>query len=165
MYILYIHGLDSKLSPEKREILQKFGQVVSPDINYYENPDAIDSILQEVEEEEIDLVIGSSIGGFAAYYVSSALGKPALLFNPALRERSVKQNIPNLSARSGMMKQFVLGAKDDVVDPADTLEFIAEHFTKFSGLHLYLRPELTHNIPLDVFEEEVASFVKKALVK
>lgn len=161
MYILYIHGLDSKLSPEKREILQKFGEVFSPDLNYYENPDTIDSILQEVEEEEIDVVIGSSIGGFAAYYVSAALEKPALLFNPALRERSVKQNIPNPSEKSLNLKQFVLGSNDDVVDPVDTLEFIAEHYTSFTGLHLHLRPELTHNIPLDVFEEEVASFIKK----
>ena len=164
MYILYIHGLDSKLSPEKREILQKFGQVLAPDLNYYENPDAIDSILQEVEEEEVDVVIGSSIGGFAAYYVSAALGKPALLFNPALKERSVRQNIPNPSAKSVRMKQFVLGAKDDVVDPVDTFEFIADNFTGYNGVHLHLKPELTHNIPLDVFEEEVASFVKRSLV-
>lgn len=161
MQILYIHGLDSKLSPEKREILQKFGEVLSPDLNYYENPDVIDSILQEVEEEEIDLIIGSSIGGFAAYYVSTALGKPALLFNPALRERSVRQNIPNPSEKSLNLKQFVLGAKDVVVDPADTLQFIAGHYASFTGLHLHLRPELTHNITLDVFEEEVASFIKK----
>lgn len=164
MYILYIHGLDSKLSPEKREILQKFGQVVSPDLNYYENPDAIDSILQEVEEEEIDVVIGSSMGGFAAYYVSAALGKPALLFNPALKKCSVKQNIPNPSAKSARMKQFVLGAKDDVVDPVDTFEFLADNFTIYNGVHLHLRPELTHNIPLDVFEEEVTSFVKRSLI-
>lgn len=164
MYILYIHGLDSKLSPEKKEILQKFGQVLSPDLNYYENPDAIDSILQEVEEEEIDVVIGSSIGGFAAYYVSEALNKPALLFNPALKERSVKQHIPDPSAKSLQMKQFVLGAKDDVVDPEDTFEFIGENYNRFTGLHLHLRPELTHNIPLDVFEEEVASFIKKIMI-
>ncbi len=164
MYILYIHGLDSKLSPEKREILQKFGQVFSPDLNYYENPDAIDSILQEVEEEEIDVVIGSSIGGFAAYYVSAALNRPALLFNPALRKRSVRQNIPNLSPKSSKMKLFVLGEKDDVVDPVDTLEFIGENYNRFTGLHLHLRPELTHNIPLDVFEEEVASFIKKTII-
>lgn len=164
MQILYIHGLDSKLSPEKKEILQKFGEVLSPDLNYYDNPDAIDSVLQEVEEEKIDVVIGSSIGGFAAYYVSSELGKPALLFNPALKERSVNQNIPNPNSKSPMMKQVVLGAKDDVVDPVDTLEFIAKNHYSFTGLYLHLRPELTHNIPLDVFEEEVSSFIEKIMI-
>lgn len=160
MNILYIHGLDSKLSPEKKAILSQFGHVSSPDINYYTNPSAIDSILQEIKGRNIDVVIGSSIGGFAAYYVSLAIEKPALMFNPALKKRSVAQEVPTFSRRSVDLKLFILGAQDEVVDPAHTLGFLSLAFNEFTDYHIHIRPELTHNIPLDVFENEVASFFK-----
>lgn len=161
MKIVYIHGLDSKLSPEKREILKKFGEVISPEINYYENPAAIATILQQVEGKDPDVIIGSSMGGFAAYYVSTALNKPALMFNPALAERSVEQEVPPGEITAPSLKQFLLGAIDDVVDPGQTLEFIAGAYNQYTNFHLHIMPGLTHNIPLDVFEAEVSSFLEK----
>ena len=161
MKIVYIHGLDSKLSPEKREILEKFGTVISPDINYYDNPKSIDTIIREVEGEDPDVIIGSSIGGFATYYVSTALQKPALMFNPALAERSVKQEVPQVEINTPLFKQFLLGAIDDVVIPGRTLNFIAEAYNEHTDFHIHIQPGLTHNIPLDVFEAEVKSFLDK----
>ncbi len=159
--ILYIHGLDSKLSDEKREILEKFGKIYAPDLNYYTNPNAISSITEDYSEVKIDVIIGSSIGGFAGFYVSNYFGKPALLFNPALKSRSVKQNIPENSVKGKGFKQIVLGQKDDVVDPVDTLAFLANGFDSTTLYHCHILPTLTHNIPLDVFEEEVFAFVRK----
>ena len=97
MKILYLHGLESKLGQEKRAILEIFGDVSAPDLDYFNNPEAIESILNTYEKEGIEVVIGSSMGGFAAYYVSTILKKPDLLFNPALRKRSVKQSIPSIT--------------------------------------------------------------------
>lgn len=158
MNILYLHGLDSKLSPEKKRILEKFGEVVSPEINYYEDPQAIQSILKEMQQRELDVVLGTSIGGFAGYYVSTALKKPALLFNPALKQRSVEQATPSFEILSPVLKQFVIGAGDEVVIPADSMEFLSTAYNNFTNFHLHLRPGLGHNIPLDVFEEEVTFF-------
>lgn len=158
MKILYIHGLDSKLSQEKRTILEKFGAVSAPDLDYYNNPDAIESILKTYEKEGIDVVIGSSIGGFAAYYVSTLLKKPALLFNPALRKRSVEQSIPSAAINSYTLKHFVIGAGDHAVHPGDTLNFISEAYNEFTDFHLHIRPQLAHSIPVPVFEEEVEKF-------
>lgn len=161
MKIVYIHGLDSKLSPEKREILEKFGTVISPDINYYNNTKTIETILEKLEGEEPDVIIGSSMGGFATYYVSTVLKKPALMFNPALAERSVEQEVPEAKIEEKQLKQFLLGAIDDVVNPAKTLKFIAEAYNEHTDFHLHILPGLTHNIPLDVFEAEVRSFLEK----
>lgn len=161
MKIVYIHGLDSKLSPEKREILEKFGTVLSPDINYYNNTKSIATIIHEVEGENPDVIIGSSMGGFAAYYVSTALHKPALMFNPALAERTVEQEVPKGEIKNRQLKQFLLGAIDDVVNPGKTLNFIAEAYNEHTDFHLHILPGLTHNIPLDVFEAEVKSFLEK----
>lgn len=160
MNILYLHGLDSKLSPEKKAILEKYGKVYAPDLNYYENPDAIETILEMFADVEINTVIGSSMGGFAAYHVSNALFRPALLFNPALLKRSVPQNIPAENNYNNL-KQIVIGQRDDVVAPADTLSFLTENFNPVTDIHLHLVPRLGHNIPVEFFEEEVESFFGK----
>jgi predicted esterase YcpF (UPF0227 family) len=158
--ILYLHGLDSKLSPEKKAILEKYGKVYAPNLNYYDNPDAIQTVIDLYTDVEIDTVIGSSMGGFAGYYVSNALLRPALLFNPALMKRSVPQNIPSQENYNNL-KQIVIGQKDDVVSPADTLTFLSEDFNPVTDIHLHLVPRLDHNIPVEFFKEEVESFFGK----
>lgn len=161
MKILYLHGLESKLSQEKRAVLERFGEVLAPHLDYYNNPEAIKSILNTYEKEGVDVVIGSSIGGFAAYYVSTVLKKPALLFNPALRKRSVEQSIPSVVINSYTLKHFVLGADDNVVHPGGTLNFISEIYNEYTDFHLHIRPKLAHSIPLPVFEDEVENFFTK----
>lgn len=160
MNILYLHGLDSKLSPEKRAILEKYGKVFAPDLNYYTNPDAIETILEMHTGVDINVVIGSSMGGFAAYHVSNALLRPALLFNPALMKRSVSQNIPS-EVDHNNLKQIVIGQMDDVVSPVDTLSFLTQNFNPVTDLYLHLVPRLDHNIPVEFFREEVESFFRK----
>ncbi|QED37859.1 hypothetical protein FK178_09040 [Antarcticibacterium arcticum] len=162
MNIVYIHGLDSKLSNDKKEILQKFGNVIAPEVDYYSNANAIESLIEKLKNEEVQVIIGSSMGGFAAYYISTALQKPALLFNPALKNRSVEQIIPSVPISAPCFKQFVLGNLDDVVNPGDTLAFISKTFNEFTEFQIHLRRGLTHNIPLDVLEEEVSSFLNNA---
>lgn len=44
MNILYIHGLDSNLSIEKRQILEKFGNVIAPEFDYRANPNMIKTL-------------------------------------------------------------------------------------------------------------------------
>lgn len=160
MNILYIYGLDSKLSPDKKTILEKFGNVFTPDVDYYNDRQAIESILFQMKNRNIDAVIGSSMGGFAGYYISTILGVPALLFNPALETRSVQQDIPETKITSQTSKKFLLGAIDDVIDPGETLRFLSRNYNDHTDFHLHIMPGLTHNIPVDIFKEEVKNFFK-----
>jgi len=161
MNILYIYGLDSKLSHEKKAVLENYGRVLTPTIDYYTDPAAISSIVKEMKNEKIDAVIGSSMGGFAGYYISTILGVPALLFNPALEERSVEQEVPQLELKERTSKQFLLGALDDVIDPGDTLRFLAGCYNNHTNFHLHIMPGLTHNIPVDIFTVEVDEFLNR----
>lgn len=160
MNILYLHGLDSKLSPEKKGVLEKFGAVYAPDLNYYEDTHAIGTILGYYPGVDIDVVIGSSMGGFAGYYVADAIKRPALLFNPALKERSVDQNIPSVKDCTSL-KHIVLGQIDEVISPIDTLDFLQKNFNTDTHYYLHLVPELGHNIPVPFLEKEVSSFLQK----
>src|SRR5690606_3316635 len=155
MNILYLHGLDSKLSPEKREILEIYGEVFAPDLDYYQNSKAIKTILDMYSETNINTVIGSSMGGFAAYHVSNAIFRPALLFNPALRTRSVPQEIPKDNYNYNNLKHFVIGQKDDVVSPADTLSFLSENFNPVTAILLRMVPLIGHRSPLSINDEVV----------
>src|SRR5690554_3670358 len=114
MKILYLHGLNGNLSPEKREILEHYGEVFSPSIDYEADSESIASLMASFNSHDINVVIGSSMGGFAGYYISNAFQLPALLFNPALAARSVAQNIPEIKNETSVFKHIVLGTKDSV---------------------------------------------------
>lgn len=162
MTILYFHGLESKLNDDKRAILEKFGTVIAPDLDYKSNSEIYEYSTKTYNYESIDCIIGSSMGGFMGYHVAMTLGCPALLFNPALAKRSAVQNIPdNINPKDSQEISIVLGGKDEVVDPKTTLEYLSKHFYKTVQLQVKVRPELEHPIPLDIFEEECSAFLSK----
>ena len=45
MNILYLHGLESRLSDVKRDVLLPFGNVFAPDLDYKNNAEIFDWIL------------------------------------------------------------------------------------------------------------------------
>ncbi|NGX85332.1 YqiA/YcfP family alpha/beta fold hydrolase [Aequorivita sp. KMM 9714] len=164
MNILYLHGLDSSLNVEKRAILEKYGTVYSPQIDYRNDESSIESLINLYKDKDIDSVIGSSMGGFAAYYIADKFQRPALLFNPALAYRSVHQNIPDIKNPLSNLKHLVLGAKDEVVDPKSTLEFLSNSIG-IDNYNIKIRQDLQHRIPEEIFEVEVKAFFKKLLLK
>ena len=86
MNILYLHGLMSKLSPEKRKVLEQYGEVFAPDINYPKKHIQPAEILKQYPDTEFNVIIGSSMGALNAYIISENIGRPALLFNPPLKK-------------------------------------------------------------------------------
>jgi predicted esterase YcpF (UPF0227 family) len=160
MNILYLHGLLGSLSDEKRKCLEVYGKVIAPQIPYESEKDCIAWLFHTYKNEQIDVIIGSSLGGFAGYYLSQLLQKPALLFNPALAARSVEQHIPKIEIPHQHPLHFVLGANDEVVDPKKTLNFIAEHFPASQNYHLQIKKDLSHRIPISVFEDSITTFFK-----
>ncbi|MDR9458040.1 MAG: YqiA/YcfP family alpha/beta fold hydrolase [Salegentibacter sp.] len=161
MNILYLHGLGSKLNEAKRVRLQKYGKVFAPNIDYHNIPNAIEWVLGKYADTKFGAVIGSSMGGFAGYYISNSLNVPALLFNPALKTRSTFQQIPENTGDSSSLKQLVIGQRDPAVNPAETLDFLGEHLNRGTDLYLHLRPEMEHQVPLDCFEQELKTFFKR----
>lgn len=160
MNILYLHGLDSILSNEKRTILEKYGAVYAPLIDYRKDENSIETILSHFNDMYINAVVGSSMGGFVGYYIADALQRPALLFNPALAYRSVPQEIPNIANPNSNLKHIVLGAKDETIDPKTTLNFLSKSIG-IDNYNIKIRQDLVHRIPEWIFKEEVKAFFKK----
>lgn len=161
MNILYLHGLDSFLSDEKNQILKPFGNVIAPKLDYRSNPNCIETLFNQYFNQNIDVLIGSSMGGFAGFYLSKMLQVPALLFNPALPYRtSVLQNIPMIKEENKNLLQIVIGNQDDVILAKDNLDFISKLLPLKNDFRLHLIAELGHGIPLDIFEDEVGLFFR-----
>ena len=160
MNILYLHGLESKLSDAKRAVLEQFGTVIAPDLDYKSNAEMFAFIMKTYQNEPVDCIIGSSMGGFMGYYVAMKLSVPALLFNPALPIRSLNQNVPqNVGPKDNQRFSIVLGSQDETVPAIANLKYFAENLLPTVQFQIKIRPDLAHQIPLKVFEEECGAFL------
>lgn len=160
MNILFLHGLESTLTIDKKNILEKYGNVFSPDLDYKSNPNMIQFLCDEYQNQNIDVIIGSSMGGFAGFYLSKLLKVPALLFNPALPYHATEQNIPNIDAVHEHLVQFVLGIQDDTIKAEDNLKYILNFVPRENDIRIHLLKDVAHRIPITVFEAEVNLFFK-----
>jgi predicted esterase YcpF (UPF0227 family) len=163
MNILFLHGLESKLSTPKRAILETYGKVIAPDIDYKSNPNTIQSLYEEYHNQDINAIIGSSMGGFAAYHIANSLGVCALLYNPALPYRNdIEQIIPaTLPYNNSAFIRIVLGAQDDIIKAKDNLNYLAQHSNPKTDYDISIKRGLAHQIPIDVFEQETKAFFAK----
>lgn len=87
MTFLYIHGFNSDGDGWKAQALKRqfpIATVLAPDLPA--DPKAVITLLDPfIEEAHYPLyLIGTSLGGFYAYYLSAKHGLPAWLFNPSL---------------------------------------------------------------------------------
>lgn len=161
MNILYIHGLNGSLSPEKQAILERYGKVQAPTIDYENMSDSIKWLHERYKNMQLDVIIGSSMGGFASYHLSKLMLRPALVFNPALAYRSVFQNTPKTPETNGSTISVVLGAKDSVIDPKSTLDYLGDSLKQPQDYNIRIRHNLEHRIPVNVFAEETISFFER----
>lgn len=165
--ILYLHGLQPgiqkvPISSEKRTILEEYGTVLAPEIDYHTNPNCFEWLENNYKEESIEMIIGTSMGGFMAYYLSLKWQKPCLVFNPALPGRNVHQELPKMINKNRTeCLQVVLGGQDDIINPGYNLIFLAQNTEKTDNISIHIRRGLAHQIPVEVLEEEMKFFALK----
>ncbi len=159
MNLLYLHGLNSKLHHDRKEILELYPfKIIAPSIDYENRPNLLPELIDEFKE--IDAVIGSSAGGLAGYYFAHLKNIPALLFNPALPFRDKIKGLPPISLQNNFL-QVVLGAQDKEVNPTITLDIINKESNQNTPLEIHLIQNMGHPLPIEIFKQEVAFFWNK----
>ncbi len=94
------------------------------------------------------------MGGFFAYQLSTLLGVPTLLFNPAVHGRSI--NPPVKTGNLKVHHTLVLGEKDDIIDP-----FITSRWFKDNKEDTFINYErIGHRIPGDIFNKWINNIKK-----
>lgn len=150
MKILYLHGFGSKFdkSSDKIKSLEKIGDVVGIDIDYTLPKDSIISkITNFVNDNKIELIVGTSMGGYMAGHVGTKELVPHVMINPAidpsvsllkyigdgynysgkhynLSENTIKQYEPLDTPRE--MGLLILDKGDEVIDYKETLDKIGK---------------------------------------
>lgn len=85
--LLYIHGFASRfdVNSEKIKHLSKFFGVNGIDIDWTKEPEInLDTIKKFILDNDIDAVIGTSLGGWASAVVGNRLGIPFISINPSI---------------------------------------------------------------------------------
>lgn len=148
MKVAFFHGLESPPISDKTEYLNSaFSDVYAPAMDY-SKPGLFDEVLAEVKKRKIDLLVGSSMGGWFAYCISTLTGIPTILFNPAVHNRPYEPNVKRGSTRAN--HTVVLGKKDDLIDPQKTMNWFK---TDGVGSFTYKMESNGHRTPIGIFRK------------
>jgi hypothetical protein len=148
MRVAFFHGLGSQVISEKTYALrEKFDDVYDPPMDYTD-PLLFEKVLKHLQENPVDLLIGSSMGGYFAYCLSTIIGTRTLLFNPAVHSRSLDPVVEMGGKESNHL--IVLGNSDNVITPKETEQF----FKGISGVNI-IRENIEHRIPIEVFKKYI----------
>ncbi len=116
MSILNIHGYKGTPHNAAYSAISGFGEsIISPEIDYdIEHPDVILNRLLEIcKTNNIDMIVGTSLGGFFASIIAGKLQKPLLLVNPCLQPQNV---IPALGYEGDINWFVKMSAELDKID-------------------------------------------------
>jgi hypothetical protein len=154
---LYIHGLDSHPVKEKLEILNKAGlEVFALHLDYRTEKNAYRILKKYVLDENISFLVGSSLGGYIAYWLAEELGLPCLLFNPAMSYSDAFQEfIPEIENRDCPARFVVVGAFDEIINPDESVRFFRKLAYDDCFQRLVVCDWLEHQIDYKTFEEMV----------
>jgi predicted esterase YcpF (UPF0227 family) len=148
MRVAFFHGLESSPVSQKTYALREtFDEVYDPAMDY-KDPEMFNTVLKHLKENPVDLLIGSSMGGYFAYCLSTILGTRTLLFNPAVHSRPLEPIVQLGDKESNHL--IVLGNSDLVITPKETEDF----FNNVSGVNI-IREDIGHTIPIEVFKKYI----------
>jgi hypothetical protein len=148
----FFHGLESPPRSEKNDVMERvFSEVFAPPMDYRDSR-LFDETLKSVKEFQPDILIGSSMGGWFAYCISTLTGIPTLLFNPAVHGRTFdpRVKIGSISAKHTV----VLGKDDKVIDPSKTIDWFSKNGVGRARFNL---AQMEHRIPIDIFMRWIKS--------
>lgn len=125
--IVFFHGLESQVGGPKYKFLKdRYGDVYAPSMDYFKNKNLFHQTYEQLKNQKIDIISGSSMGGYFAYWMGKKLGVDTILFNPALPYRTVEQNIDKSGNRKSI-HHIIFGSNDEVIKPEDTIKWLEEN--------------------------------------
>lgn len=154
--VLYLHGLESGQGGPKVDYLADNCYVHAPEMDYTRK-DIFPYLIQMMEDFDPDLIIGSSMGGYAAYMLSGFYGTPIIAFNPALHSRGINPKFPKTVQTCYPGKAtIILGEEDTIIDPKKTIKFITDHIANgHPQINIENINGMGHRIPLDIFINKI----------
>lgn len=158
--ILYLHGLEGYNTGRKVDFLKEVSDCYAPAINYKDS-DIERQLIKMVVNFDPDLIIGSSMGGYAALLLGNFFEVNVIAFNPAVHSRSFNpdfKRLGNVDTNVKFKPLIILGMEDDIVNPEITKEYIMEDDSFYCTIEEV--EGLGHRIPFDTFVDIYNKHVK-----
>lgn len=149
MSVIFFHGLESSSNSEKSRWLKSNYDAWCPDMDY-KNSGLFDEMHKEVLKRKPSLLIGSSMGGWFAYCLSTLTGIPTLLLNPAVHSRSVEPKVK--LGRIPSNHKVILGKGDEVINPKQTKVWLSKNGV---GTFDYHEEDIEHRTPLKILQKHM----------
>lgn len=172
MNILYIHGFGSRYdsSSEKVQSLSALGTVYGIDLDYTQPLEKnLVRCTAMVEQLNIGLLVGTSMGGYMVSQVAQETGLPFVALNPCVNPRvMLRKYLGTNTDHYGVeytlteetlndMPYFYLAAEglvlldmnDEVIPPSDTVESLGDYYPVMmfaGGSHRF--EHMTESLPL-----------------
>lgn len=142
MKILYVHGFGSHYDPnhEKIKMLESLGEVVGVDVDYCKGFTAVfEKVLDTVLAENVDLIVGTSMGGYMAAHVGAETGIPFVALNPAVEpSESLKKwegNFTDFTGHSHYLDEVTVENYPDIIKEGCGLVIVETGDEVISAFH------------------------------
>lgn len=155
--ILYLQGYqDVTTQPLVEKMKELNFEVIAPKLDYDKGP-LWNELTKLIEKEYPDVIIGHSLGGYMAYYLSQAFHLPTLLLAPAFfpPDWSKLQPIPEdikILPNEPKDKVALIGLNDEDLNVTETKEFLADKVE-----HIGIE-DMGHQVALPIFTKYLTYF-------
>ena len=149
--ILYLHGLDGNLGKTKLLFNNVDVQYLGISTDY-----RLGSIWDVICDMKIDGVIGHSMGGNLAYFLSNFKNIPCLMFMPCFDDETFDiQSIPSdvILLPQTDRKMTVIGSLDDAVNAEKQMKYI-------NGTEIF-KHKMGHTLTTDIYYYYCKMFISK----
>ena len=149
MNILYLHGYNSSHINDRTEWLQSFGNLIHPAMQYRNFPENFQYIESLFQGQKLDVIVGSSLGGYFAFHLGNYYQVPTILLNPAL----LMTHIIKLHNRqwAGQAKHYIaIGKNDEIIPPWTTQNALTEWQSRYQMFTYDMGHETSFEVFLDV---------------
>lgn len=150
--VVFLHGLESNENSDKAIWLKKNYNAWCPKIDY-KNPHEFQDLYNLIMSRRPRLIIGSSMGGWFAYALSTLTGIRTLLLNPALHSRSYEPKGVHLGKNTSN-HVVVLGKADTVINPQKTIEWLEQNCISTYKIHMESNDHRTPAVIMKKYMDE-----------
>lgn len=154
--VAYFHGLESGVGGPKYKFLKdRYGDVYAPQMDYRQ-ANLFHNIYEQLKNQKLELISGSSMGGYFAYWMGKKLGYDTILFNPALPYRTTVDPAVDRSGNRKSFHHIILGHADNVIVPEDTIMWLEANESR-SNYHIEWE-NYGHRTPVPAFKKYYKDF-------
>lgn len=155
MRAIWMHGMGGSPNKEKIALMEEYGLTTHAlHMDYSNEPRRFEILRDYCIEHGIELLVGSSFGGFMGFWLSEELGLPCLLLNPAVSLRGKNKTKPKgMTKLTSKLCMVTVGDQDSQIDHQRTLKFMDKDRREGKVILTKVMADEGHGFSMKAFRE------------